>query len=105
MTLEERVQRLEDIQEITYLLGKYFNNLDIDSDHARGVFQYEDHMCYFDDAETCEGWAVYCEDFVNENGVWRISRHRMAYRQMDGFYRDPIPPESWVPEDWEEPTY
>ena len=29
MTLEERVQRLEDIQEITYLLGKYFNNLDI----------------------------------------------------------------------------
>lgn len=77
----------------------------IDSDHARGVFQYEDHMCYFDDAETCEGWAVYCEDFVKENGVWRISRHRMAYRQMDGFYRDPIPPESWVPEDWEEPTY
>ena len=49
--------------------------------------------------------AVYCEDFVKENGVWRISRHRMAYRQMDGFYRDPIPPESWVPEDWEEPTY
>ena len=77
----------------------------IDDTHARGIFQYEDHMCYFDDMETCEGWAVYCEDFVKEDGVWKISRHRMAYRQMDGFYRDPIPPEDWIPEDWEEPNY
>ena len=24
----------------------------IDENHARGVFQYEDHMCYYDDVQT-----------------------------------------------------
>ena len=76
-----------------------------DETHARGIFQYEDHMCYFDDASVCEGWAVYCEDFVKRDGVWYISRHRMAYRQMDGTYKNPFPPKDWVPEDWEEPNY
>ena len=76
-----------------------------DENHARGIFQYEDHMCYFDDSSVCQGWAVYCEDFVKRDGVWRISRHRMAYKQMDGTYKDPFPPKDWVPEDWEEPNY
>lgn len=78
----------------------------MDDTHARGIFQYEDHMSYLDDGETCEGWAVYCEDFVKSaDGVWRISRHRMAFRQMDGTYRDTIPPKGWKPEVWEEPAY
>ncbi len=78
----------------------------IDDTHARGVFQYEDHMVYFDDGQVVEGWMVYCDDFVKcEDGAWRISRLRMAYREMDGSYRDPIPPKGWQPEDWEEPNY
>ena len=31
----------------------------IDENHARGVFQYEDHMCYYDDSEVLQGWLVY----------------------------------------------
>ena len=76
-----------------------------DENHARGIFQYEDHMCYFDDASVCEGWAVYCDDFVKRDGTWYISRHRMAYRQMDGTYKNPFPPKDWEPEEWDEPNY
>lgn len=78
----------------------------IDDSHARGVFQYEDHMCYFDDTSVVQGWAVYCDDFVKDaEGVWHISRLRMGYREMDGNYKNPNPPEGWIPEDWEEPNY
>lgn len=54
MTLEERVQRLEDIQEITYLLGKYFNNLDIHNWEAVAeTFDIDVHT------EYCDGFMVY----------------------------------------------
>ena len=57
----------------------------IDENHARGVFQYEDHMCYYDDCEVLQSWMVYCDDFVKgEDGAWRIQKLRMAYREMDG---------------------
>lgn len=42
----------------------------IDENHARGVFQYEDHMCYYDDCEVLQSWMVYCDDFVKgEDGA------------------------------------
>ena len=60
----------------------------IDENHARGVFQYEDHMCYYDDCEVLQSWMVYCDDFVKgEDGAWRIQKLRMAYREMDGNFR------------------
>ena len=77
----------------------------IDDNHARGVFQYEDHHTYMDEPEkTVEEWMVYCDDFVkDEKGVWHISALRMAFRKLDGSFRDPVaPPEGWVPEEWEE---
>lgn len=74
----------------------------IDDTHARGVFQYEDHHAY-EDGYVVEGWMVYCDDFVkDEKGVWHISCLRMGYRQMDGSFRDPVPPQDWVPQEWEE---
>ena len=31
----------------------------IDENHARRVFQYEDHMCYYDDSGSCRaGWST-----------------------------------------------
>jgi len=76
----------------------------IDDDHARGVFQYEDHHVYMDGGnEVVEEWMVYCDDFEKDaNGVWHISNLRMAFRQLDGSFREPVaPPEGWVPEEWE----
>lgn len=65
----------------------------IDDTHARGVFQYEDHMCYYDDNEVLQGWLVYCDDFVKGgDGAWRIQKLRMAYREMDGSFRS-----TWYP--------
>lgn len=47
----------------------------IDDTHARGVFQYEDHMCYYDNSEVLQGWLVYCDDFVKGgDGAWRIQK-------------------------------
>lgn len=65
----------------------------IDDTHARGVFQYEDHMCYYDNSEVLQGWLVYCDDFVKgDDGAWRIQKLRMAYREMDGSFRS-----TWYP--------
>ena len=51
----------------------------IDDTHARGVFQYEDHMCYYDNSEVLQGWLVYCDDFVKgDDGAWRIQKLRIA---------------------------
>lgn len=78
----------------------------IDDTHARGVFQYEDHMCYYADGAVVENWMVYCDDFEKgDDGVWRISRLRMAVREKDGNYRDPLPPAGWQPEKWEKADY
>lgn len=76
----------------------------IDENHARGVFQYEDHHTYMDEkGETVEGWMVYCDDFVKDDkGVWHISALRMAYRKMDGEFRADERPAGWLPADWEE---
>jgi hypothetical protein len=47
----------------------------IDENHARGVFQYEDHMCYYDDCEVLQSWMVYCDDFVKgEDGKVRYTQ-------------------------------
>ena len=73
---------------------------------ARGVFQYEDHMCYYDDNEVLQGWLVYCDDFVKGgDGAWRIQKLRMAYREMDGSFRSTMVPKDWVPDEWDTPNY
>lgn len=78
----------------------------IDDTHARGVFQYEDHMCYYDDSEVLQGWLVYCDDFVKgSDGAWRIQKLRMAYREMDGSFRSTMVPKDWVPDEWDTPNY
>ena len=78
----------------------------IDENHARGVFQYEDHMCYYDDCEVLQSWMVYCDDFVKgEDGAWRIQKLRMAYREMDGNFRTTMVPRDWVPDAWDTPDY
>ena len=78
----------------------------IDENHARGVFQYEDHMCYYDDCEVLQSWMVYCDDFVKgEDGAWRIQKLRMAYREMDGNFRTTMVPKDWVPDAWDTPDY
>ena len=78
----------------------------IDENHARGVFQYEDHMCYYDDCEVLQSWMVYCDDFVKgEDGAWRIQKLRMAYREMDGNFRTTMVPKDWVPDEWDTPDY
>lgn len=78
----------------------------IDDTHARGVFQYEDHMCYYDDNEVLQGWLVYCDDFVKgDDGAWRIQKLRMAYREMDGSFRSTMVPKDWVPDEWDTPNY
>ena len=75
----------------------------IDDDHARGIFQYEDHMVYREDGYEVRSWMVYIDDFIrDEEGVWHIQVMRMAQKQLDGNYRDITPPEGWVPEKWEE---
>ena len=53
----------------------------IDENHARGVFQYEDHMCYYDDCEVLQSWMVYCDDFVKgeDAGYTGISGIRLRY--------------------------
>ena len=77
----------------------------IDDRHARGVFQYEDHMCYYDNSEVLQGWLVYCDDFVKgDDGAWRIQKLRMAYREMDGSFRSTMVPKDWVPDEWDTPT-
>ena len=54
MTLEERVQRLEDIEAIRYLMGKYFCALDIhDWDTVAECFDIDIHT------EYCDGFMVY----------------------------------------------
>ena len=78
----------------------------IDDTHARGVFQYEDHMCYYDNSEVLQGWLVYCDDFVKgSDGAWRIQKLRMAYREMDGSFRSTMVPKDWVPDEWDTPNY
>ena len=78
----------------------------IDDTHARGVFQYEDHMCYYDDSEVLQGWLVYCDDFVKgDDGAWRIQKLRMAYREMDGNFRSTMVPKDWMPDEWDTPDY
>ena len=78
----------------------------IDENHARGVFQYEDHMCYYDDCEVLQSWMVYCDDFVKgEDGAWRIQKLRMAYREMDGNFRTTMVPRDWAPDAWDTPDY
>lgn len=75
----------------------------IDADHARGVFQYEDHHVYKDDKSIVETRMVYCDDFVrDDDGIWHIQTLRMYQKQTDGRYKNPFPPEGWVPEHWEE---
>ena len=65
----------------------------IDDTHARGVFQYEDHMCYYDNSEVLQGWLVYCDDFVKgDDGAWRSFRSTMV-------------PKDWVPDEWDTPNY
>ena len=74
----------------------------MDDTHARGIFQYEDHMTYREDLETVNGWQFYLDDFVKcEDGQWRISALRMSYKKMNGMYRNPTPPEDWMPEEWD----
>ena len=69
---------------------------------ARGIFLYEDHNTY-EDGKTISGFSVYCDDFVKcEDEVWRISALRLAYRKMDGNFRDLDAPEGWMPKHWEE---
>ena len=74
----------------------------MDDTHARGLFQYEDHMTYREDQETVNGWMFYLDDFVKcDDGVWRISALRMSYKKMNGMYRNPNPPDDWMPEEWD----
>ncbi len=54
MTLEERVQRLEDIEAIRYLMGKYFCALDThDWNTIAQCFDIDVHT------EYCDGYMVY----------------------------------------------
>lgn len=74
----------------------------IDSHHARGVFQYEDHQVYREDGYVVETWMIYCDDFIkDEEGNWHIQTMRMCQCQTDGQYRNPIPPKNWKPDDWD----
>ncbi|MDD2980726.1 MAG: nuclear transport factor 2 family protein [Hespellia sp.] len=74
----------------------------MDEDHARGIFQYEDHNTY-KDGMTVEGFSVYCDDFRRcEDGLFRISTMRLAYKKMNGQLRDVDVPEGWEPKRWEE---
>lgn len=75
----------------------------IDENHARGVFQYEDHQIYKEDGYKVETWMVYCDDFEKDSeGMWHIKTMRMFRKQADGQYRDPLPPKDWKPKEWEE---
>lgn len=70
---------------------------------ARGIFQYEDHHTYLDDGSQVETWAIYVDDFVKgEDGVWRIKDLRMAFKKMEGAYKQTTAPEGWEPEEWDE---
>jgi len=75
----------------------------IDQTHARGIFQYEDHHVSIEDSSVIETWMVYCDDFKKyEDGSWHISTMRMYPKQSDGRYRNPFPPDGWIPEGWEQ---
>lgn len=76
----------------------------IDENHARGIFQYEDSMCYFSDNYTSKTCMMYCDDFEkDENGVWHITALRMCQREQDNPLRlDDQRPADWRPEGWTE---
>lgn len=75
----------------------------IDENHARGVFQYEDHQLYETDGYKVETQMVYCDDFEKDpEGVWHIQTMRMFVKQEDGQYKTPFPPKDWEPKEWEE---
>lgn len=77
----------------------------IDENHARGVFQYEDHQIYKADDYRVETWMVYCDDFERDKaGVWHIKTMRMFIKQSDGQYKNSSPPKDWEPEKWENIT-
>lgn len=75
----------------------------ISDTEARGIFLYEDNHTYKDTLENVEDYAIYCNDFRRgEDGVWRISHLRLAYRKMNGQLRAVNAPEGWEPKNWEE---
>ena len=46
---------------------------------------------------------MYCNDFRKcEDGIWRISKMRIAYRKMNGKLHDFDIEEGWTPDEWEE---
>ncbi len=71
----------------------------IDETNARGIFLYEDHHTYKgSENDTVQNCSVYCDDFrLCEDGLWRISRMRVAFRKMDGHFKETDPPEGWEP--------
>ena len=74
----------------------------INDTEARGIFLYEDNNTYTD-GDTVEGFSMYCNDFRKcEDGIWRISKMRIAYRKMNGKLHDFDIEEGWTPEEWEE---
>ncbi len=69
---------------------------------ARGIFLYEDNNTYTD-GDTVEGFSMYCNDFRKcEDGIWRISKMRIAYRKMNGKLHYFEIEQGWTPEEWEE---
>ena len=55
------------------------------------------------DGDTVEGFSMYCNDFRKcEDGIWRISKMRIAYRKMNGKLHDFDIEEGWTPDEWEE---
>ncbi len=74
----------------------------ISDTEARGIFQYEDHHTYLDDGSGVQTWSIYVDDFVKgEDGAWRIKTLRMAFKKMEGAYKQTSIPEGWEPAEWE----
>jgi len=74
----------------------------MDETHARGIFQYEDHMVFEDSEDVVQCRMVYCDDFIKKDGVWKIKTLRMSVKQLDGEYKQGPMPMGWVPNNWEE---